>query len=363
MRGAIAILFALAMVPDGRAGKPNTTPRPSVMLNSSEGIIVQSRWDGATLYGLDGTPRQHFPLGRPLEQLTVSPDEQFLLLAGEGGRVRVWRIADGAQLLNFTVADARWVFDASFSGDGSTFSLLIAPYDHYSNQFVAVYLTDDGRLVGRVTRFLVSGIVLPADASVGRRLEPGKTISTEAFPQYQATTDSRYAFDLSDDRCHIRVVDVTTGRAVKNLDMICGLDHIRQVPDGSILMTGCVCSDDGHRTEAVGLRFDPATLEVTELWRHRYTLIFNRALDFDPKRGLGVTTNFALRTEVIDLKTGKTVLAIYTGASPYPPWWYGWSAEFWVCVALSPAILYGFWRLRRFLRRRAAAQCGGSLRQ
>jgi hypothetical protein len=327
------------------------------MLNNSEGIIVQSSWDAATRYDLDGTPRQRFPLGRWLEQLTVSPDEQFLLLAGEGGRVRVWRIADGAQLLNFTVADARSVYSASFSGDGSTFSLRIAPEEWYGDEFVAVYRTADGVLVGRVTSSLVSGIVLRADDSAGVTAESGKVISTGGSRVKLATTDGRFGFVIDGDPSHLRVVDTATGRTVKDFARIGGWDHLRQVPDGSILMTGLVYSDNGALTEEVGLRFDAVTLDLTELWRLRYTLArFHRAIDFDPKRGLGVTTNFALRTEVIDLKTGKTILAIYTGASPYPPWWYGWSAEFWVCVALSPAILYGLWRLRRSRSRRATAR-------
>jgi hypothetical protein len=235
---------------------------------------------------------------------------------------------------------------------------------------VAAYRTADGSPVGRLQTPRAHGLALSADGSSGVTVNQLAAFDFasgvvrklgKSLGPIRATADGRYAlFHGGDDTpFHLCVLELATGRVVKQFAGPSLTEHFRPLSDGSLQITGQELrarTDD--RDEEVGLRFDPATLELTELWRSPHGSPWGRAIDFDPQRGLGVTTSWVLETRVIDLKTGETVLTIRNGTfGDYGV--YRWlDLVFWIFVAISPALLGGYWWLRRFRRRRATARSG-----
>jgi WD40 repeat protein len=317
----VSSLFALLAVPAALGKSHDIAPRPVVMLLGSPAIIVQSAPDTATCYDLHGNVRHRFALGKRITQITVSADERLLLIAGDEGAVQLWRLADGQELLTLSVPnpDGEAVTGACFSGDGSAFGVCT------NAGTVAVFRTTDGAPVGRVRAEFPLALALSADGSLGLVASLNGTVAAfdvragtvrpdvaRGRKPMRATADGRYALlDVGEGAAgRLCVLELATGKTVKEFDETGETEGIRSLADGSVLVTRRASKDGNFGNEEVGLRFDPSKLALTELWRLPSPSIWKRAIDFDPQRGTGVTTDNALFTRVINLATGGSVLEI-----------------------------------------------------
>lgn len=109
----------------------------AVVLNSD--VQLRHLADGTLPRALDGGPRQGFP--ERLLSIAFAPDGQTLASGSDGGRVQIWRVADGA-LLSTIAGHHDAVHSVAFAPDGQ--QLVSASADGA----VQVWQAADGQLVG-----------------------------------------------------------------------------------------------------------------------------------------------------------------------------------------------------------------------
>src|SRR5262249_40257606 len=92
------------------------------------------------------------------------------------------------------------------------------------------------------------------------------------------------------------------------------IGHIKPTEDGGFL----ACARVGRRFDdniaTVGVEYRPGPGELKEVWKLAAADAENQT-DFDPKRMIGVSTDFRLVTRLIDLRSGKPRLTIDNSAN------------------------------------------------
>lgn len=286
------------------------SPRTSFILRESEGILVQSSTGAVSLYDEKGIKQRSYTLGERINEIEISLDERLLLLAGADGRVRIWQIENGKRLIDITCPG--YIYDASFSPDSLTFCVAT----NYG--IVAAYRVKDGKLINELRMDSPMSAAITSDSVTVNIIQLGGAtyewqtntskkvpLQTKGGSPIRIVKDGRYALlrsNNSGSNESLRVLDLNTGMKVADLGEFMHIERIRPFADGSAQITAT-----NKQSQEVGLRFDPKKLTLTELWSLPYD---NRAIDFDLEKNIGVTTDAFLRTQIIDLATGKLLLDI-----------------------------------------------------
>jgi hypothetical protein len=312
-----ALFLVCGLSQSALATKVDTRPRPAIMLHLSDGVIVQSSTNDVALYDLKGSKLRSFSLRERIEEIDISIDENYLLLAGDEGKISVWDVQTGKKVTSVRLKGKRggYIYDASFSPDGTHFIATA------SRSVVGLYRTSDGKLIDRTEIGSPMSVATSANGQtlyiinlvneIFRKDVPTDTItqlSTSGAWPIRLTKDGLHVLFRSDNRGYdsLRVLAVGTDDQAHELAPAGSLHRIRPLSDGGALITMHQSKNGG---EEVGLRFDPETMTLSEVFRLPQKL-GRRAMAFDPDRGLGVTTDWRLSSRIIVLKTGRTLVTI-----------------------------------------------------
>ncbi len=309
----------VACISNASATTYDFSSRPGFILQGTSQVLVQSSTTTARLYDLKGQILQTFELGERVAGMDVSPDDRFVVLSSNKGRVRIWRIADGTVLAERPGGTIS--FSPAFSPDASLFCFA-------SDTGIDIYRTDDGSPVrqcavgGGVDALQLSGEIAfkLGDDFQELDLRSGRVTSHKGkgTGPLVLTADGRWALgrDCNRHDCWsgkqcLRVWDTKTGRIVADRGPLDFIKRIRAARDGTARITVFSPADSPNGESEAGYRYDPTEHAVKELWRvQRDRTVRDWGSDFDPEQGLGVTTDFSLQSRVFRLKTGETVLTI-----------------------------------------------------
>ncbi len=372
MRVIFTLLMLLGLAGHGssaRATSLDLSPRPCAILRNSDGLIALSSPTTATLYSLRGIPITTFELGDWIAAIEVSVDERFLALGGYEGSVALFAIAGATRLARISITDSacsNYISDMSFSVDGEL--LVVAS----GAGTVVVHRTADGMEVHRekledaysaaVANDLRSIVVSPPLALISVRAPGtnGSRIATDGgvWPVRFVKADE-LALCRSDNLGHgesLRVINSQSGRHLADLGPLGYIQRIRPLDDGSALITASVGSG-GRSFDDRGYRFDPSTLKVTEVWRFADPTGHGTAMDFDQRRNLGVTTDYQLRTRLVNLPDGSIIRTIDNSHRLGEGHKRSGTMVFGGLFLLVSSLAITVWRLRA-ARDRAVSECG-----
>jgi hypothetical protein len=399
----IAPALGLLLAPAVPATTIDTQPHPAWLLTGSPQFLVRDAWNGVALYRLGDLGRVHrFRTRSRLARFAVTPDEKLVLLVCDDGSISAGDLATG---------EACWDLSPSQTGMTRGYSVRcfsagqsFVAWDAWANKFQAlIFDSATGRHVGAVPSppgqtgvqavalcpGAAGGILVGADhrlyafeTASGRVTDTGVNIPRPVWHVVYAVDGKHMAILEGVDAQQLRIV--TTGKDWHVLDVgtPVPVGHIKPAADGGYLLTAVDVKWDARGVarmpDSFGLRWRPGTNRLEELWRVRTCYVEPEPLDFLPDELIGVRTDFQLRTEVIDLRTGA-VLGNVDNSANYRPaitsytsfgvfdWvrrWLGLREEFngnpLVGVAGVVGVVAVLWlfrrRYRQLARRRQAVQ-------
>jgi WD40 repeat protein len=304
------VLISLELASPVWAYKPAKSSRSAVICQSSTWVIIQSSMESASLYDYaTGRRLRDFNLGEAVGTLAVSIDEQYLLLAGQSGSARVWQIVDGKELTAISLAGES-INDVSFSGDGSKFCVAcmsgaVAIFRTVGGVRIAEFQLNDSAMTSSLSTDGSLCLVIDqrncvfAVDVVDKKIRPWSVRGTWPL---RLTKDGCFAVMVSADaRSCVQIIEVQSQSEIACSANL-AVERVHSLADGSTLITGI---EGTSRTE-VGIRFDPAKRSLEQLWRLSVDVnSHSRGMDFDPRVGIGVTTDYRLVTRIINLKDGS----------------------------------------------------------
>lgn len=352
-------------------------PRPALLLGKTEHFVVQDAWNSVALYKRDDTnPVRRFLATAQINKLDVTSDEQLMLILCER-EVAVWNIQTGENVWRKTSSESGlgYIYDGCFAHDGK--SLVVCNEATFAVVFNAV----TGQSIGRLTfppmqTSILSAALSPNGTSgvlvnLGGRLFTFETTSgmirntrlTGLWPVRYSMDGKYVAFVTRGSRNteQLRIVTVQDFTE-QDVGQFNDIGYIKPIWDGSFLVSARVGGRNDEHAVTVGVKCDPKSGELKEVWRLPVTAAENRT-DFDETRLIGVSTDFRLVTRLIDLRTGEAQLIIDNSANHRAivmtyttldaPWWdryFRWLALLGGAAsvfALSLALLFRLFRRRR----------------
>jgi DNA-binding beta-propeller fold protein YncE len=296
------------------------SPRPAILLPKSEQFIAQDAMNSLALYRYgEGEPVRRFQVGPSINEIDVTADEQMLLIACDTGEVSVWNIETGERIWSKPPSKTglTYIYGAAFSQDGR--SLAVCNRRDYAVVFNAVTGEKVGGVAFPPMQTNIMSVALSPDGARGAFVNLGERVFTfetatgrmkdtglkGAWPVKYSADGKRIAFRNNNSGSHekLRIVSVSN-LAVEDVGQFDHIGHIKPTEDGGFLATARVAGRNDDNPMTVGVKYEPATGELKELWRLPADSATNRT-DFDVKRMIGVSTDFLLVTRLIDLPTGN----------------------------------------------------------
>ena len=321
----IAIVIAAVGVVSVRAAfarSIDVSPCPAILLSSGD-FLTQSAWDSVTLYrGADGKPIRSFNCPE-MTDMAVTTDGKSLIIAGYRGDIWNYNLQTGALLWKQNRA-GQFLYIIAVSADGRWFAA--------GGDSVRVGRVQTGAIVRTFPGF-IQGVALSPDGSKGAIIESeklrlfdvtsGKATDTgiTGFRPICYSADGKYLV-FSDREVKNPVLKVLPSGDPSAMITVPAPDfigHIKAAPDGRFLIT--VTSTFVVGPAAQGLLYDPATNQWRTLWQTPVWFgatprpIGEYATDFDTTCAIGVSTNYMLMTDVIDLQKGTVLYTINNSAN------------------------------------------------
>jgi hypothetical protein len=326
----LGLVLALLLAPAATATSIDTSPRPTLILPASGQFVAQDSWEGVALYRLrDASLVRSFRAGHRVDTFAVTRDEKTLLIACLNGSLAAFDLATGATNWSLSPwqSGLHGGYDASFAEDGQ--SLVVCDGDVQA----VVFEVQTGRQIRGVrlppaqTRILSAALspdgshavlvdaserLFALDVATGRLLNTGVT---GAWPARYSADGKFIALrsNNSDTNEQLRVVAADGTWTVRDLGEFSEIHHIKPLEDGGFLVSA-LPREDGQ--VSVGARCWPDRGRIEEVWRLRDRR--RERMDFSPDGSVGVSTNWVLQTQLIDLRT-RTVLASVDNLSNSSP--------------------------------------------
>jgi hypothetical protein len=277
------------------------------------------------------TAIRRFRAHASIVSFAVTPDESILVLAGCDGSLEAYEISTGATSWNLPPAKSglQYIYDISFAFDGSSLTAC-----DYQDQ-LRIYETRSGRQLG-VVRFppgqttIVSAALAP-DGRSGVFVELGGRVFLFDAVSCQMTDTGvtgtgpirfscngkhvAFRFKKPTGGESLRILDISNSGVFCDLGQFVSVRSIRPTADGCFLATVLRTENVDGGTSA-GVMCDPAAKKLVELW----SLPIDQPLmpDFAADGHFGVTTDYRLVTQLLDLRTGK-VMATVDNSPNYRP--------------------------------------------
>jgi hypothetical protein len=324
-----AVCCACPLITDGKSF--NTSPRPGVLLESGKRVVVQDALDGVALYDRTGTARHRFTAdGASVTAIAVTPDEAFLLIAGDDGSLRMGDLRNGAVVWTKTGMETGlgFVYDASFAWGGSSVVVcglsdgaLVydtatgAPRGHGrfrpdGGMPFSAALSPDGS-TGALVEAGTPGRVFTFDVASGRTTDTGLT----GMWPIRISSDGRYlAFRNTElgagQRLDVAPLFDPTPTNFTRVGRFRYFEHVRPTADGRFNITARSTHGQRSTSMVMGAVCDPATGELRNVWGIVPGSDDLLRTDFDAGAMVGVSTTFNLKTTVTDLTNGGPRLII-----------------------------------------------------
>jgi WD40 repeat protein len=330
-----AALLLAAFCAQARGTTYDRTPRPALLLQHAEAFIAQDGWDSVALYRLkDGAKLFQFPAGRRVNEIDVTSDDRFLLVACADGSLGLWDLNTGGRVWWKESAQTGlgYVYDVSFAHDGRSF---VASNER---DFAVVCETQTGDEVRRVSfppmQTNVMSAALSPDGSAGALIKVSERVftfdvrtGTLADTGIRGAGWIRYSTDGKRVACRssnsgskeqLRVIALGAKPLAADTGDFSHIGHLRATDDGGFL--ACAWVEDPARTRrsVVGVRCGRGNAPTQEVWRLPNTEGLENLTDFDAGGRLGVATDFRLVTRVFNLRTGEVLLTINNSANYRP---------------------------------------------
>jgi hypothetical protein len=399
----IALLLTGVVTCDGWGKSPNPLPHGALFLPGAQRFVAQDDTDSLALYSTsDGAVLRRFPAPSGVKSIALSPDGTRLLVV-EVDDIALWDVEAGERrwskppgksgLWYFTspafAQDGRAFVGVGYRpGEDSAYEVALAGSAETGEWFGAVppgqtdlevgapALSPDGTrglLVGG-TDYRQAGHLFTFDVGDGELTDTG----VSAFGPVCYSADGRYAVCQDPGLLReggprrLRIVSLGEGMAVRDVGEFTYIGRIKPTEDGAFLVTALRRLGADGPAFPVGVRCDPRSGEVQEVWalrgeaknasnsKHQMS-----DMDFDVASMRGVYTTFDLKTRVVDLRTGESLLAIDHSKE----WWdefegrrslrrsLYWAGGVLVVVGALVAIVWR-WRKARRLRPRAPPHPG-----
>jgi WD40 repeat protein len=119
----VCVLILLALGHPAQA-MIDISPRIALLMRNSPRFLALDAWNSVTLYSAkDGKPIHKFPSKAAVEAITLTPDEESLLVASGDACLTLWSVETGQQLWHKTPAQTGLgcTYDLSFAHNGKTF--------------------------------------------------------------------------------------------------------------------------------------------------------------------------------------------------------------------------------------------------
>jgi WD40 repeat protein len=288
----IALSF-FAFVGATTATTISMAPKTCFLLRNGQ-LIAQDSSTSVVLYDATGESIHRFVSGY-VSALALSYDQRHLLIGTSGGSLQLFDVGNGVTVWSRgpTEAHLQAVNDVSFAPNDRTFAV-----SDFSDQ-TSVFETANGSQVGSVHfpphQTNVMSVALSNGGTTGVLIELGGQIFTfdvtsgtmrpigiKGAWQIRCSSDGRYYACRSDNsgvkECP-RVIDVRD-MSVNDLGHFSYIGNIRPTSQGTFLVTAEVGGPIKNAT--VGQLCDPATGQVTEIWKLS-TRSPERRTDFDPE--------------------------------------------------------------------------------
>jgi hypothetical protein len=373
------------------------SPRKAILLNDSKRFIVQDAWNCVALYQLgEVMPIHRFPTPGWVENLAVTSDEKRLLVACSNGSLGVWEVETGTRVWEQT--GLGYIFDVSFAHNGE--SCIVC--DAKGNAIILKTTTGERLGIVRISPkqlSILSGALSP-DGTKGVLIDFGERlytfdVATGTLMDSKLTgggpvrysVDGKYVAIRSNNSGvseQLRVVGMDGTFSKRDFGTFSHIGHISPSPEGGFLVCGRIEGKHDEAAVIIGLRVQPSVEGVQEIWKQplwrwpnsggveeRWKPLVWTGIDiktdFLPVSMIGVSTEFRLITQVIDLRTGallqqvdnsmnyRPILVTYTSTAIVQ-----WLLGSWLGLAIIIAVLLGvatvitFW-LKAKHRKRASA--------
>ena len=330
------VLLALLVYCCGRssalANSPDQRPRTAILLNDSQRFIAQDAWNSTALYRVgDGTMIYRFVAPTWINEIAITPDEKFLLLACNDGSLSLWEIDTGQRVWKQSASQSglKYAYDANFAYNGK--SCVVCD----SVDKAVILRNQTGQRIGVVQfppmQTNIMSAALSPDGSSGVLIELGERLYTfdvatgqladtgltGAFPVRYSVDGKYVAFRSSNSGISEQLIVVAMdGKFAKqNIGQFSHICHIRPAEDGTFLISSMDDKADG----VIGVQVWPATGKWKELWRYPLGSGISEKADFLPQSMIGVSTDYRLVTTLVDLQTGTTLRTIDNSANRQPP--------------------------------------------
>jgi WD40 repeat protein len=315
----LAFVLALIAPATATATKENTSPRTTIILESSGRFLAQDSWKGVALYKIsDLSLIRSFRAKESVCTFDVTRDEAVVLLGCGDGSLAAWELTSGKLLWEFSPAKSglRYVYDVCFAADGK--SVIVCDLQDQA----LIFESRTGRRIGAVSfppgQTTIFSAALSPDGSRAVVLGDGSmhvfdtrtgaltNTGVNGYRPVRYSLDGKYIAlggGTSEDDGRLRIVNADDKWAVRDLGRLGHIEHIKPVEGGFI-----ATSSLKWNALYAGVRCWSESGKIQEVWRlPGYSL---NKTDFTTKDLIGVWTDFRLKTQVLNLRTGAVLRSI-----------------------------------------------------
>jgi WD40 repeat protein len=306
-------------------------PYQAVVLNDGVHCIVHDSHSSLAMYRVaDATLVHRFNSSKRIAAYTLSPDQAHLLVAVSEGQFHVWDVSTGALVRKLTQRDTGLLTAnvVGYSGNGRRFA--VSSYDR-----IVAFDRQTGIRIASVSfppgSSHVNSFALDADGSGGFLIDNGQMLQRFDFATGSITSTGmggawpirgsfdgkRYAFRSSNSGSQEQLSVVTTGEKLSRAEYgdFAYIGSISPQIDGTFLVTGRMGRKFSSDSAFIGVRIGVGDEPIEKVWEHAYESGVNERTDYSAKSMIGVSTDFALRTKITDLRAGKPLAEIDNSAN------------------------------------------------
>jgi hypothetical protein len=316
LRCLVVLLGVCAAACASRATTIDKSARPVALLADGT-VLAQDTSRSMAQYDRNGKILRRFDAGGYVSCMAVTATERLLVMGRRDGGLVMCEIPGGRTLWNMagSTTGQTELYDVSFAWDGTTLIAgdlygRVRVVDSSGGTVLASALVPDGEGVIAValSPWALAGAIVLRDGRIfALDVRSGVMQDTGARGGYPIQYSADGAF-LCTPSGRTGVADkvriIASGdRAAVDLGSTRDIGWIKPLADGTFLVTAAELDPAGG-LRTVALRCDPAARTIATIWTEGKEQLMSVRMDCDPERMLGVSTDFLLRTTVLDLRTG-----------------------------------------------------------